>query len=189
MRSQIPSDFSFILSFNFNGVNLSVEFEDGNTGAFGPTFYFTSFKSLRRHLRRQKWDELRLAGIEDGGIFDAWVSEAEDRPVDIPSSEAAAKQNAGELAEALTAIRAAQPLPLFAIVIARRDLGLATEHLRDREETVHIIADRMTTGNDILAVLERGVCWSFAEIEAAKLEAVEQLGPISRAQAERRFLV
>ena len=58
----------------------------------------------------------------------------------------------------------------------------------DRDELVSSIADLMTTQCEILAVLERGVSWSFAEIEKAKLEAVELLGPISRAKAERRFL-
>jgi hypothetical protein len=49
------------------------------------------------------------------------------------------------------------------------------------------MANAMTCGYDVLAVLERGVAWSFAEIETAKREVVEKLSPISRAKAERRL--
>jgi len=189
IRSQVPTDFSFGLSFDFNGVRLNVDFEDGNTGTIGPSHYFTSYKSLRRHLKRQQWDELRKSAIQEGGIFDELVSQAQDRPVNIPSSEKAAQKYSNELIDAVAAVRATHPLPDFALIIARDDLGLAVESLKTRGEVVYTIADRMTTRNDILAVLERGVTWSFQEIEEAKLEAVEELGPISRAKAEGRFMV
>jgi hypothetical protein len=45
----------------------------------------------------------------------------------------------------------------------------------------------MTTEYDIVGVVEGGKEWTFDAIESAKLEAVELLGPISRAKAERRF--
>ncbi|SDR81984.1 hypothetical protein [Opitutus sp. GAS368] len=187
IRRLVPTDFSFGLAFDFTGLRLSLEFEDGNTGAFGPSAFFTSFKSLRRHLKKQQWDELRRNGINEGGIFDELLSEAQDRPVNIPSSEEAAKKWANALNEAIAIVRSTQLLPDFALIIARDDAGLNTEPLKSREEVVFTIADRMATSCDILAVLERGVVWSFPEIEQAKLEAIEQLGPISRAKAEGRF--
>jgi hypothetical protein len=189
IRVQVPTDFSFGLAFDFNGARLSLEFEDGNTVASGPSAYFTSYKSLRRHLTKQRWDELRKCGIEEGGIFDELLSKAEDRPVNIPSSEQAAKRYANELIDAIAEVRSTQPLPSFALILARDDLGVDIEDIQTREETVYLIADRMTTQNDILAVLERGIPWSFEEIEHAKREAVEQLSPISRAQAEGRFML
>jgi hypothetical protein len=189
VRDGIPSDFSFLLVFTYSGVEISTTFEDGNTGADAGTAFFASFKSLRRSLRRTDWDEMRRAGIEGGNIFDELLSEAADRPANIPSSKEAAELHSAELTKALADIRSRIPLPAFALVVTRDDVGFGIETFSTRDEVVSIIADRMTTQCDILAVLERGVCWSWDEIESAKAEAVEQLGPISRAKAERRFLV
>ena len=141
-----------------------------------------------RRLRRLPWDEIRSELISRGGIFDELVSDASDRPVNIPSSEAAAKRYANELIDEVGKIQRSSPLPAFSLIIARDDLGINTETLSSRGEVVYTIADRMTTRNDILAVLEKGVPWSFQEIEEAKLEAVEELGPISRAKAEGRMV-
>src|SRR6187549_353097 len=40
VRDQVPTDFSFNLAFDFDGVHLGLEFVDGNTGSFGPGAYF-----------------------------------------------------------------------------------------------------------------------------------------------------
>lgn len=189
IRAQIPTDFVFSFSFDFHGVRLSLEFEDGNTSSTGPSAFFTSFKSLRRYVKKLQWDSIRESAINEGAVFEQMLSEAEDRPVNIPSSEGAAKKYAEPLSSALAEVRATIPLPEFALILARDDLGLGVEVFKTRSEVVFIIADRMTTQNDILAVVERGVTWSFPEIEQAKLEAIEQLGPISRAKAEGRFAV
>lgn len=189
IRALVPTDFSFGLVFTLRGVDVNIDFEDGNTGSMAESFSFTSRKSLRRTLQRLKWDELRKEGIEGGDIFDELLSMADDRPPAIPSSQEAANAHTADLSEAFKEIRNQSPLRAFALVVTRDCDGTTIEYFESRDETVFAIADRMTVGCDILAVLERGVAWSFPEIETAKLEAVEQLGPISRAKAERRFLV
>jgi hypothetical protein len=73
------------------------------------------------------------------------------------------------------------------LVTASEHRGVYIEDLPDRGRVVYEIAEYMTFGGEILAVIENGTWWSFEELEAAKLEAVEELGPISRAKAERRF--
>jgi hypothetical protein len=187
VRSLIPTDFSFSLVFTFNGVRVDIDFEDGNTGSTAGSVSFTSRKSLRKSLQRVDWNELRTEGIEGGGIFDELVAKADDRPPAIPSSAEAAKRNAGALARAFEKIRSDKPLPTFALLVSRKE-RVEIEYRETRELIVGLIGDCMATGYDILAILERGVAWPFPEIECAKLEAVEQLGPISRAQAERRLL-
>lgn len=189
IRERIPTDFSYSVVFSSEGADVSIDFEDGNTAATAFQLRYTSIKSLRRNIAKLDWEEARRELIEQGGIFEELVSQAEDRPVNIPSSEAAAARYGDTLAETISEVQARPDLPPFALIIARDDLGISVEVLKSRDEIVYIIADRMTTRNDILAVLERGVCWPFSEIETAKLEAVEQLGPISRAKAEGRLLV
>lgn len=187
IRASIPTDFSFSLAFDLEGMSLSMDFDDGNTGSTAGSFFFTSKRSVFQKLRHLEWDKIRADCIEGSKIFEELLSEAEDRPVNIPSSKEAAEANAEMLAETLRQVRASDPLPLFAVVYGREDFGVIAEECLSRGKVVYEIADLMTTQNDILAVLENGVAWSFDEIEAAKLEAVEELGPISRAKAERRF--
>jgi hypothetical protein len=189
IRDAVPTDFSFLLFFNCTGIRIHLSLEDGNTTADVGTLTFTSIRSLKRWLRKTDWNELRGDGIAGGSIFDDLVNAAEDRPVDIPSSAEAAKLHADELASAVAAVRARKPLPQLALIVYRDDAGLEIETMEDREHLLGSIGDCMTTQYDILSVLERGVSWSWDEVEAAKLEAVEGLGPISRAKAERRFLV
>jgi hypothetical protein len=188
IRSIIPTDFSFNVSFELEGARLWTVFQDGNTEADAFEGFFKTRKSIFRRLRDIPWDELRADLINRGGIFEELVRDADDRPVNIPSSQKAAGIYITELSSEVSKIQHSRPRPPFALIIARDDLGVSSELLPSREAVVFTIADRMTTLNDILAVLENGVPWSFQEIESAKLEAVEQLGPISRAKAEGRFV-
>ncbi len=189
LRSLIPTDFAFDLFFEMEGVTLSLSFEDGNTVSTAGRNFFTSQKSLMRSIRHAPWDEMRSDLINKGGIFDEMVSAAADRPVSIPSSEASAKRYGILLVAEIGKNRRLNPRSPFTLIIGRDDLGICSEQFSSREDLVTVIADRMTTQNDILAVLEVCTPWTFEEVEAAKLEAVEQLGPISRAKAERRFNV
>jgi hypothetical protein len=188
IRAAIPSDFNFSLSFDREGVGITLEFDDGNTGVFGvDRYYAISRKSLRRRLREAPWDDIRAQCIQQEGVFDDLLSAADDRPPNIPSSEEAAARYGRKLSDQVARVRELLPLPNFTLIIARDDLGIDVQHIDDRAELIGVVADRMTTQNDILAVLERGVAWPFVEIEKAKQEAVEKLLPISRAKAERRF--
>ncbi len=188
IRSFIPTDFAFSLSCEFAGIRLSIDFEDGDTGSTAGGGFFVSRRSMMRKLRSIDWDELRGELIVRSEIFDQLLSEADDRPPNIPSSKEAALRNYDALTAEIEAVRAQTPVPPFAVIVTGDVDGMGAETAMDRDELVSSIADLMTTQCEILAVLERGVSWSFAEIEKAKLEAVELLGPISRAKAERRFL-
>jgi hypothetical protein len=187
IRAGIPTDFSFNVSFTTDGIELGVDFEDGNTGGNVFRARFTSRKSMRRKLRRVPWDECRKHAMEQGSIFEDMLREADDRPPAIPVSEEVAREHKIELERAKQAVRGDAPIPQFCVIAWREDCGVEVEKQGDRQTLIGLIADMMTTGYDILAVLERGVDWTFEEIEEAKLEAVEGLGPISRAKAERRF--
>lgn len=187
IRAAIPTDFAFWVQFKTGGIEVFTEFEDGNTGGSAESFFFTSGKSMCRKLRATPWDEIRTELMQQASIFDELQRAADDRPPNIPRSEEAAAIWVKELREVAEKLQSIRPPPAFALVIARNDLGVYVEDFATRDEVVFTIADRMTTQNDILAVFERGIPWAYAEIESAKLEAVEQLGPISKAKAERRY--
>lgn len=187
LKSVIPNDFSFDVFFNLEGARIGVDFEDGNTGCSAFAGSFMTRKSIMNRLRHVPWDEVRADAINQSSMFDQMLSAADDRPADIPSSEAAAMNYEPALREEIASVQQSNPLPEFALIIGRDDLGISCEHLNTRDDVIGTIADRMTTLNDILAVLEKGEPWTYAAIEAAKLEAVDGLGPISRAKAERRY--
>lgn len=185
----VPNDFAFWFSFTGRGARLSVDFEDGNTGSTAFNGLFTSRKSLLRKLREVDWDEARAELIERGGIFDQLVSEADDRPANIHSSRDAAAKHAHELEMILEELATAPRTVPFVMVIARGDFGIEVIDYPTREAVKDGMGDVMATGCEILAVVEGRTPWTFDALEAAKLEAVERLGPISRAKAERRFFV
>lgn len=189
VRKSVPTDFNFTAEFSLQGMRLHLGFEDGNTEGSAGELFFTSVRSVSRRLHRLPWDEMRASCIEEGLIFDKLLSEADDRPPNIPSSREAAEACMEALEEAAEQVRQRNPIPEFALIISRSDCGIEVEQLADRHRLLGAISDTMTTGYDILMILEHGIRWSFEEIEGAKREAVEGLGPISRAKAERRFLV
>ncbi|WP_414664112.1 hypothetical protein [Horticoccus sp. 23ND18S-11] len=182
----VPNDFSVSLSFATDGVHLSTEFEDGNTGSFGPGSRFTSRKSMFQKLRATNWDAKRADLMEQGSIFEDMLNEAEDRPPNIPLSRDAAQRYAPDLDAIVGEITGrGDPAP-FVLVIVRDDKIEVTEP-KTRFALIGDLGDVLATSYEVLAIVENGVKWSFEAIEAVKLEAIEGLGPISRAKAERRF--
>lgn len=191
LRELVPTDFSFVMIFTFQGVELSFEFDDSTTSSNVPdVHFFTSHKSLRKRLRHLPWDEYRQAAIEGAGVLDELLNAAEDRPVAIPSSEAAATACRGELEGEIARVRAGAPLPKFALII-RQNGTIETSEQPSRDSVILEISNCLSTDCEILAVLERGVRWPFDELEEAKQESINGLRPetISRAKAEGRFLV
>lgn len=190
VQAVIPNDFTFWFFFEARGVNFEVEFADGNTssGAFHGSF--TSKKSLLKKLRAIDWDKRRGELMQQGGILEDLVSEAADRPVNIPSSKDAAVRYARELVEVFETFKNAPKTVPFAMAFTREGEGIIdVEDFPSRAAVVYEMAEVMTTGYEILAVFENNQPWSFDAIEAAKLEAVQQLGPVSRAKAVGRFMV
>jgi len=187
VAASVPNDFVFWFAFTSRGARFNIDFEDGNTGSTAFHGLFTSRKSLVKKLRGIAWDGMRAELIEQGGIFEELVSQAADRPANIHSSREAAARHAHELERILGELAAAPRTVSFVMVLARDDLGIEVEDYPTRQAVVDEMGDVMATGYEILAVVEGRTPWTFDAIEAAKLEAVERLGPISRAKAERRF--
>ena len=187
LRSVIPNDFVFWLFFEIAGLSLTVEFEDGNTGSSAADGTFTSRKSMLRKMRAINWDEKRSELIAQGSIFEKLVSEADDRPANIPSSEAAAQRYGIKFTAEVGKNRRLNPRSPFTVIFAREDMDITSEQFTTLDEVVHSVADLMTTQHDILAIMEQCMPLPYEEVEKLKNDAVEQLGPISRAKAERRF--
>ena len=186
----IPNDYIFSLLFDPSGVALIVQFEDGCVSTDAGGYVFTSRKSMMRKIRGVDWEAKRLGLIHEGGILEQLTSEAEDRPVNIPSSREAAERYATELASIFDEFKNAKTHVPFAMAFTREGDGIIdVQDYSTRSNVIGDMSAKMTLGYDILAVFENGAAWSFDDIEAVKLEAVRLLGPISRAKAERRFML
>lgn len=187
IEMKVPDDVSWTLIFDKKGTRFALDYEDGNTGTTNGGSYYWKMSRLFSDLDRVDWDDLRGDALQAMDIFDVKLKDAAEHAVDIPSSLEASKKWAGPLGIALAELRSRQNVPEYAVIVARDDCGIATEECKDREDVLGMIGDRMTTGCDILAVMENCVELGFDAIELRKREAVEGLGPISRAKAERRF--
>lgn len=188
VRQAIPDDITFELTFYDDFIGIKPTYDDGNVFSnMADEMYFKNRKHLLGNLKRTDWDEFRGSMIGQMGVFEALVNEAEDRPVNIPSSKDAAQHYAIPLATALAEVRSRSPRPQFFAIYARDDGPLEVSVHENEADIIGTMADYMTTECDVLAVCANGVDLSFDEIEEWKLEAVEGLGPISRAKAERRF--
>jgi hypothetical protein len=188
VRASIPNDFTVNLAFEFGGVRLTADFEDGNTEATATSAFFTSRKSLLRKSRSFDWETKRTELIRQSSIFEEMVEAAKDRPVDIPSSSEASKRYVEEMQDFFSTVEKMKgPVPVFLLAFTNGEEVGADDH-KTRDDMVGGMADLMTHGCDILAIVENGRIWPFPDIEAAKLEAVELLGPVSRAKAERRMI-
>lgn len=188
VRKAIPDDITFELTFYDDFIGIKPTYEDGNAFSnMAEEEYFKNKKYLLGNLKRTDWDEFRGLMIDQMGIFEELVSAAADRPVNIPSSKDAAAHYSMPLAAALAEVRSRSPRPQFFAIYARDDEPLSVSVHENEADIIGTMADYMTTQCDVLAVCANGVDLSFDEIEEWKLEAVEGLGPISRAKAERRF--
>lgn len=187
IREAIPNDFTFSCLFASGRLRLAIEFVDGNTVAGAGGGFFTSRKSLLGKIRSIDWDSKRSELIEKGSIFEDMVRAAADRPVKIPSSRDAANRYATELGPVLEELKGGGDLGPFQLVTGKDNEGVTFHEEKTRKGIIRGIGDAMATNYDILGVVEDGVEWSFDAIESAKLEAIECLGPISRAKAEKRF--
>lgn len=188
VRERVPDDVSWSLSFDEKGTRFAMEYEDGTTGTINSGRFYAKRSKLFHDLEVMNWDDFRRESLQGMDVFDELLSEAEDRPAEIPSSEEAAKHYAAPLEALMTKVKHDRPTMSFVLFMGHREVAdVSAVEIAEREGLLRIIADRMTLQDDILAVLENGSPWTFAQIEAAKLEAVEGLGPISRAKAERRF--
>lgn len=190
LREAIPNDFGFTASFEFRGLEIAVEYQDGNSGAFGTRFRFTRRKSMFQRLRTVEWDELRADSIKQLAAFEDMVSAADDRPANIPNSKEAADRRMGELLPALAKAKTQTPCPAFLLAVSREDDEPVEIESLPSEFRLHgAMGDCMATGYDILAIVENGTDWPYSKIEETKVKVIAELGPISRAKAERRFFV
>ena len=188
IRQAIPDDITFELTFYCDFIGIKPTYDDGNAFSnMADEMYFKNRKYLLGNLKRTDWDEFRGSMIDQMGIFEELVNEAEDRPVNIPSSKEAAERYAKPLGKALEELRSRSPRPSFFSIYARDDEPLEIVVHQKKGEILWTMADCMTTQYDVLAVCSDGIDLPFDEIEKLKLRAVEGLGPISRAKAERRF--
>ena len=187
IRKAIPNDVDFILCFDENDTFLSLEYSDGNTMAGGGGDHFETRGDLFSYLKEQDWDEFRARKLQGMNIMDELMDAASKRPVNIPSSEKAARRWSKKLVAALAEVRRKPMAQPFVIVYAREGEPLEINTFKNEKDMIRSLMDSLATQYHVLAILENGKELSFPEIEARKRQAIELLGPISRAKAEGRY--
>ncbi|SUS07605.1 conserved hypothetical protein [uncultured Defluviicoccus sp.] len=189
LRTRIPNDVDFTLNFDEAGAWVALEYNDGNTTTSGDGLCFTESRALFASFEGLEWDEIRGQAISEGGIFEALIADAEDRPASIPSTEEAAKKYAEPLKQAVAQIHAMHPTPAFVAVLKQEELPIEIKAYETKEDMLHDFADALTCYYEVLAVFENGVETFYAQIESYKRQAIDFLAPgtISRAKAERRL--
>lgn len=187
--SVIPDDIGFGFFFDAQGTSLCFGLSDGFALTQGGRPYFTSRESMLLALGSSDWDAIRARLINEGAAVEAMVSGADDRPVNIPSSLEAAKRYLPELKEVVDELAKDSDTVPFILVYARNDRsGVDVDGpYFSRADLTKRIGPLMGFGYDILTVFKDGVTCDFDEVEVIKREAVQLLGPIERAKAERRL--
>jgi hypothetical protein len=188
IRALVPDDVIFTLSFNEHSIGIGFEYDDGTTGSFGGEKEYYRLAKLLSDLKRTDWDKFRSEALQEMDIFDVLLADAEDRPVNIASSRQAAVRHKEGLAKSLAHIVSLRPIPPYALVLVQHDQPIEIETHKSHDEVMFSLENCLATCTDILAIVKDGKNLDFEEIEALKREAIEGLGPISRATAEGRFL-
>lgn len=183
----IPNDFNYTLHFDRNGVELDLEFEDGNAAGSIGGASFTSKKSMFRFLRKTDWDEGRLRVIKQGDAFEEMTAMAETVAPNIPSSEKASQFFENQLSSIRDTAVEVSIENGFCLLTASIHEGGDIKQLDSLKDVYWWIAEKMTLQSHILAVYENGNPWSFEKLEKVKRESIKDFGPISKAKAERRF--
>ena len=186
MNRLIPNDVDYCLAFSRSGSSFSFQYEDGNTGGFFPA-PFPVDDSLLGNLCRIDWDGFRADALKAGGVFSELESDALDRPVNIPSTADAQREHEKELEE-FVKDEGCVEAP-FAILAFRDSFGPEFERTvcRTRGDLIRNLADLCTCGYDIISILCEGGAFEVDQIESLKREAIDGLGPISKALAEGRL--
>lgn len=187
IQKRVPDDVQWNLIFDRKGTRFGIDYDDGTAGTINPMHYFGKRTRLLAQLDATDWDEFRSEALGSMDIFDELVKDAEDRPVNIPSSEEAAKRWAEKLAATVKEIQSRVPPPMFATIYAREDEGVSAQVYESKDDLEFDMVNALPTGYEVLAVWDGGKELGFPEIETLKREIIEGLGPISRAKAEGRF--
>ncbi len=186
----IPDDFNFYFALGEAGTRLHIEYDDGPMGQFSFSIPTKIDARFFAELPDTDWDEVRGSLLAHISAQDRAAEEAVNHPVRIQPASETQREYFGHLLPFLEESKASGHA--FAALAVRHDEDYTEPEFetitpKDRQTLVFDVADLMTVGFRIIAVILEGSPITPSEIDAIKLEALDCLGPISRAKAEGRF--
>jgi hypothetical protein len=189
IRGLIPDDFGFSAKFDEEGFSLALEYDDGMAGAMLGGESFENRAALFQRLGEVNWEGLRSDALRMTGFFDEPLRDAAKVPVNIRSSEEAARKYAKRLKPILKKAQLRNPMPIFVTICLDGFNKMDVQAHASKEAMLFFFVNALTCQYQVLAVLENGSPIFYAQIESYKLQAIDRLNPgsISRAMAEGRF--
>lgn len=185
---EIPNDVNFFVGLGENGIGGQLIYEDGSRDEASHGFPFPFDERFFDNLAQIDWDSFRGKSIGMTNVFDHMLDESEGLLANIPSTHDAQRDHLGEYQEFLK--KAKDENWQFAFLAFRDSHGvdeLDSGCFDERDRLVYEVADLMTCSYKIVGLIVDGAPLTASEAEVLKAEAVEGLGPISRALAENRM--
>lgn len=185
----IPDDFDFSLDFEDAEVLSILEYVDGPHAGFGSGFPVALDRNLINRLREYNWDDLRAEVIAGTQLHENLADAAGNFPSMLEDTAEIQKMHAGGIAAFCRQMEVVKPH--FALLTAHEDEEESLEYevtgFDDQEQLLGELGNLLTVGHTLVAILRNGKILSPEETEGLRQEALEGLGPISRAKAEGRF--
>lgn len=185
----IPDDFDFSLEFDDGEVFGTLEYADGPHAGYGSGFPVTMDRNFIKGLREYNWDELRVEVIAGTQLHENLADAAEDLPStleDITEIQKIHSKGIAAFCKQMEVVR-----PHFALLTVSEDEDESPEYevtgFDGLEKLLGELGDLLTLGHTLVAIWREGASLPPAAVEELRQDALEGLGPISRAKAEGRF--
>lgn len=184
----MPDDFEFFLDFEDGEVVATLECRDGPHAGFGMGFPVSLDRHFLNNLRDFDWDQLRSRVIPGTQFHENLTDLAADFPVELEATEEIQARHGFGIERFCKdmAIRK----PLFAVLSTDEEadeLEYEVTGFEDRFQLIGEMGDMLACNQAIVAIWAAGSLLAPAAVDALRHEALEGLGPISRAKAEGRF--
>lgn len=185
----IPDDFDFFLKFEDGDVIDTLEYADGPHAGYGSGFPVALDRNLIKGLREYNWDDFRVEVFAGTQFQDNLADAAGDFPSKLEDTAEIQKMHSEGIAAFCKQMETVKPR--FALLTAHEDEEESLEYevtgFDDQEQLLGELGDLLTFGHTLVAIWRDGASLPPAAVDELRQDALEGLGPISRAKAEGRF--
>ena len=185
----IPDDFDFTLEFEDGEVFATLEYGDGPHAGFGSGFPVALDRNLIKRLRGYNWDDLRAEVISGTQLHENLADVAENFASSLEDTAEIQKMHTAGIAEFCKQMEVAKPH--FAMLTVSEDEEESLEYevtgFDDQEQLLVELGNLLTHGHTLVAIWRDGASLPPDAVDELRQDALEGLGPISRAKAEGRF--
>ena len=182
----IPDDLDFSMLFLDGRADLALEFVDGPNAGSGMMCPFPLDRNLLDSLRNFDWNEYRVRAINGSQFHDNVIDAAEHLPSRLEST-ATNHRVYGVGIEKCLQHAAKQKLDLVVLSADTEECTFRSTKIEHAEDLLRHLGDEMINGRVIIAVVSHGELLDPEATDRLKQDALDRLGPISRAKAEGRF--